>query len=657
MAKRRDLLTLAALALLVLVASGLRLYRLETLPAGLHHDEASNGMLALDILTGDYPVFFSAYTGKEAGYMYLIAPAIRLLGQTVLAIRLPAALAGVALVGVLFLVGQQMMGRAGGLLAAGVAAGAPWLLHINRIGFRASLLPLLLTLWVWFLLRAMAAREKPTWLDWMAAGGCLGAAAHTYTSSRIVPLLVVLYLGTLAFWHRPLLRHVWRGFLLMLGVALLVAAPLLLHYLHHPHDWGERLEQIGACGGDVSPSECVGRVARHTWATLLMVGVRGDPLGFFNLPGQPALPLFAGWLFYVGGLLALRRIREPTMALLLLWWGVMVVPGILSRDSPHFLRTIGAAPPTMLLWALPLASIIRRVGGRYSGKQGLRSDVVLRLAVPAFAVLLVLSLMFASSNDYFGRWAQRPDLYYEYMGYATDAAARATQVEAETALFISEQYYRHPTYLYLAPRTTAARWFDARYGLPLPPSGRSVYLISPATPVDRRIDAFLRGAMGKNILNQRGQYTATVLTLAERKSLALPTPARPFDVAIGGLQFEGATIGPTDGPTDQASEQATLPVTLFWRVHSPTRRDLRVFLHLVDGDGAMMAQHDVLGYPSREWRVDDAFVTFHTLPLPHTSLPVRSSLHLGLYDVKTGERMPCSEGKSNNNALIIPLRD
>jgi 4-amino-4-deoxy-L-arabinose transferase-like glycosyltransferase len=651
MAKRRDLLTLAALALLVLVASGVRLYRLGTLPAGLHHDEASNGMLALDILAGDYPVFFSAYTGKEAGYMYLVALAIRLLGQTVLAIRLPAALAGVALVGALFLVGRQMMGRAGGLLAAGVAAGAPWLLHINRIGFRASLLPLLLTLWVWLMLRAMAAREKPAWIEWVGAGGFLGAAAHTYTSSRIVPLLVVLYVGILALWHRPLLRRVWRGFLLMLVVALLVAAPLLLHYLHHPHDWGERLEQIGACGGEVSLPECAGLVARHTWATLLMVGVRGDPLGFFNLPGRPALPLFAGWLFYVGVLLALRRIREPTMALLLLWWGVLVVPGILSRDSPHFLRTIGAAPPTMLLWALPLASIIHRVGGRYSGNQGRRAGVVLRFAAPALAGLLLLSLIFASSNDYFDCWAQRPDLYYEYMGYATDAAARAAQVETETALFISEQYYRHPTYLYLAPRTADAHWFDARYGVPLPPPGRSVYLISPATPADQRIDAFLWGAAGENILNQRGQYTATVLTLAEGESLALPAPARPFDRAIGGLGFEGATVG----PVDQAKEQATLPVTLFWRVRSPTRHELRVFLHLVDGEGAMIAQHDVLGYPSREWRAGDAFITFHTIPLPHASLPVRSSLNLGLYNVETGERIRWCDGESDNDTLVIPL--
>jgi hypothetical protein len=100
-------------------------------------------------------------------------------------------------------------------------------------------------------------------------------------------------------------------------------------------------------------------------------------------------------------------------------------------------------------------------------------------------------------------------------------------------------------------------------------------------------------------------------------------------------------------------------VTLFWRVHSPTGRDLRVFLHLRDEAGHLVGQHDALGYPSREWRGGDRFVTLHTIPLPAPphSLDGPHHLALGLYDVATGERLPvlAGEGSGGGDVVVVPL--
>ncbi len=621
-----------ALLVLVALAAALRLYRLDTLPAGLHHDEASNGMLALRILAGEYPVFFSAYTGKEALYMYLVALAIAAFGQTVLAIRLPAALAGVALVPAIFLVGRRAMGERGALLAAGAAACAPWLLHIQRIGFRASLLPLLLTLWAWLLLRSLEGNRGR---DWVGAGLVLGLTAYTYTAARLVPLLVLAFVGYLALWQRPLLRRCWRGLVAMLLAAMLLAAPLVLHFLRTPADWGERLEQIGACSG-VSAGACVVLVAQHFGATLAMVGFVGDPIGFFNTPGAPALPVWVGWLFYPGVALALWRVRQPAMALLLLWWVVLVLPGVLSHDSPHFLRTVGAAPPTMLLWALPLTG----GGGKRDAGHTSRPALLLHGA----GVVLLLLMATLSTYDYFGQWAHRPERYYDYMGYATDAAQVAAAIPDTVDLYLSEEYYRHPTYRYLAPRTEQARWFDARYGVVLAQAGRhSVYLISPATPVDARAGPFLSAAAGENVVNAHGQYAYTRLDMPDGAT-AGPAPARPLQVAIGGAMCEGYTVG-------EVQADGSLPVALFWRVVAPTERELRVFLHLVDGAGRLVGQHDTIGYPSREWRAGDRFVSLHTIPMDGAALNRDNRLHMGLYDVVTGARLPAAGG----DVVVLPV--
>ena len=144
-----------ALAALTLLAVGLRLWQLDSAPAGLNVDEAAEGLMALEILRGARPVFFSSYTGQEAGYMYLVAAAIAALGQNALAVRLPAALAGVLLVPAVALLTRRAYGPWAALLAAGACCAAPWLQHMNRIGFRANLLPLALALWGWLVLRAL----------------------------------------------------------------------------------------------------------------------------------------------------------------------------------------------------------------------------------------------------------------------------------------------------------------------------------------------------------------------------------------------------------------------------------------------------------------------------------------------------------------------
>lgn len=267
--------------------------------------------------------------------------------------------------------------------------------------------------------------------------------------------------------------------------------------------------------------------------------------------------------------------------------------------------------------------------------------------LPLVGLVLIAIAGAGSIHDYFTVWANRPALYYEFMGYATEAARAIAASDGATAIvnqnqdiYISEEYYRHPTYLYLAPRSADARWFDARWGLPLPNADKqSLFIISPATPTDERVSPFVRGAVGENVLNAAGQYAYTLLRLdpaPEQAQSTMPTPAKEVIVALDSVDLTGLTLTPQDS--------GTLQVTLFWQVLQPEERELRVFLHLVDGSssqtGEMVAQHDVMSYPSREWRAGDRFITLHTLDMPAGEQNTRQLvLKMGMYDVVTGERL------------------
>ncbi|MCW5881325.1 MAG: hypothetical protein KIS91_10380, partial [Anaerolineae bacterium] len=86
--------TLLALAGIVLLGLGLRLFRLVEVPYGFHPDEGHNATDALAIIDGWRPAFLPRDNGREPLFSYLMAVTISLFGPTVWAARLVGALGG-----------------------------------------------------------------------------------------------------------------------------------------------------------------------------------------------------------------------------------------------------------------------------------------------------------------------------------------------------------------------------------------------------------------------------------------------------------------------------------------------------------------------------------------------------------------------------------
>src|SRR5438876_10820734 len=99
-----------ALTGVLLLALLLRVWRLDSVPPGPDSDEVAIGYNAYSILrTGrdeygaSWPVLFRSYGDyKRPLYIYATVPSVALLGLTPISIRLPAALAGTAAVGMTY---------------------------------------------------------------------------------------------------------------------------------------------------------------------------------------------------------------------------------------------------------------------------------------------------------------------------------------------------------------------------------------------------------------------------------------------------------------------------------------------------------------------------------------------------------------------------
>ncbi|MCA9976404.1 MAG: glycosyltransferase family 39 protein, partial [Anaerolineales bacterium] len=125
------------LLLILLIAAGLRLYGLNNLsPPGIEHDEVANWLIDRSILAGNHAIYFTRAYGHEAGFHYLQAGFVALLGDNVLALRLPAAFAGLLLVAVTYTLTRRLFGRQDGVIAAALLAVLFWPVFYSRLGLR-----------------------------------------------------------------------------------------------------------------------------------------------------------------------------------------------------------------------------------------------------------------------------------------------------------------------------------------------------------------------------------------------------------------------------------------------------------------------------------------------------------------------------------------
>ncbi|MBU6333499.1 MAG: hypothetical protein KGS47_03755 [Chloroflexi bacterium] len=380
----RDGAIVGALTLLALV---LRLLWLETLPVGLWRDEARHAMLALLIWTNPdvRPVYVVSGADLPALLFYLMAPVMGWLGPGVASARLVSAVCGALTVPALWWAARPLIGARGALLAAGIISAASWSLTMSRWAFPATLDQVLTLSAVGLAWRALApdagtARRFALLVPGAVAGA---AAVYAYHTGRMAPLVllvvVVLRLGAdRTAWRRALPALCAAGV-----AAVLVLTPLLQFLATNWDGYNRRVAMVAlleqASAERHAPLAMIlGNLVPH----LEMWHVAGDRNGRHHAPGAPLLDPVAGALFAVGiALLALRR--ERLSLLLGAWLVVGLLPGILSANAPHAMRSLGALAPAAIIAALALDRLAPRR----------------RLAVPLLAggalwsIVLVFALM------------------------------------------------------------------------------------------------------------------------------------------------------------------------------------------------------------------------------------------------------------------------
>jgi len=645
------------LAILVL-ASVLRLYALDRLPPGLYHDEAYNGLDALNVLQGQHPIFFEANNGREPLFIYLVALAVSFLGRSPLAIRAVAALLGILTVPATYWMVRELLGsqaRGEALLAALVTATTFWHLNLSRVGFRAVSLPLFTALWLGFLARGLHRKRHS---DWALAGIFLGLSFYTYLAARFAPLILLVLV---IYWLVRRQSVPWRGLLLLGLCACIVASPLLVYALRHLDTFLGRAGQVSIFNPDINGGNPVGTLLRHAVKTLGMFNWRGDFIPRHNLPYRPVFDVAMGAMFLLGLVIGLyRAARQQEYALLLISWAVMLLATVLAEGAPHFLRGVGVLPVLFVFPAMGCAAVWHAVSSRLSRW----------VAAVALIVLFSFSL-YTTVNDYFVRHVRSEATYYNFESGAVELAAEISSFlgtgwrpgtehdstpSLQRHLYLEERLWRDWVSLrYLVPETGGLTLLGSATSSPVsaeetrvvvwPYADHSNYLT--LLPRDRLISVW-EGPSERGDLEKEARLLC--LTYEARPAADVPSNVQEHfqqDIELVGYELRDDPHGST--------------VRLFWRAGTELDKDYSVFVHL-RRENQTVAQSDSYPaagyYPTHLWRPGDIVADEHLLTAAAT--PGEGySLAIGLYLLPTLERLQVldkeqGQPKADVVTIILP---
>ena len=399
------------------IACFFRLWELDSIPPGLYPDEAINGNQAI---TEFGKIFYPENNGREGLFINLIGLSFSIFGVSVLSFRLVPALIGTSTVLGLYLLTRELFSvyyndenrsRIIALFSSFFLAVSFWHINFSRIGFRAILVPFVLTFSFYFLFKSI--RTKKIW-NIVLAGIIFGLGFHTYIAFRVAVLLlgIIFIFWYLVYKKQNLQKRMLAFSSLFLIFCFLTALPIVLFFLQNPDDFMGRASNVSIF---TQPNK-ITALGESLVCHLVMFNFFGDYNWRHNISGFSVLFWPVGILFLIGLFISIKKcfvsLKNKNLPSAFNFWFlvsgffIMLLPGILSYEGiPHSLRCIGA---------IPFVFIFAGIGGEFLFRiikkiiENLKPTPHYKIII-FLLTLLMISFVSVQYSRYFFYWAKNPE--------------------------------------------------------------------------------------------------------------------------------------------------------------------------------------------------------------------------------------------------------
>lgn len=498
-------------SLVIFFAAFLYLWKLSAVPSSLYADETTVGYNAYSILkTGkdeygkSYPVFFrlfGAYTPSL--FVYLLVPFINFFGLNAFAIRVPSAIATIALILVLFYLAKKLnifRDKFTPVLVSLVFAVTPWVVFNARLGYEVTLGYVLFYIGVFFLWGGLFKNK-------LSLTGLLFLSVSTYTAHTeryLVPLFLLVFV--LIFRKNIFIKKNATQIASAIFVTLITQIPHFV-LLDSPAFWVK------------NTSFAASSVKAGIWDFIHQLIVYYSPQTYFGRSTAdinyqhfiPEISLFYSWQiipFFVGLFYLIKSARTSAGKLILLLLITSPIPGAMSGHFISIQRVLPVIVPIVLIIALGLEKLLIEIPKKY-----------ITLALSFFILLLSFSLILLW-RSYF---VLLPGLWPNWWNYGAREIADFVSKNSTSKIIIDnsrDQALYSPIIFYLqfSPENFQKQFSDVRDNYyNNPPFTSSVSFANASTRLinwetDPLIDTFIIGDSLAVSSDQADEHFLTFVT-------------------------------------------------------------------------------------------------------------------------------------------------
>lgn len=337
-----------------------RFYRLNEVLGEMFSDHAEKLLDVYDVLNGKFPVFFIRNTGREFFQFYWTAflAIVFNTGISFMSLKIGTALAGFLTLPYIYLLGKELRNKWVGILAFLFAGIAYWPNVISRVGLRFPFYPLFAASTLFYLIRGIRQKRRN---DFIYSGIALGLGLHGYSSTRFLPVVVVIavILFLIHKQSKGIRIQTVNAFIILVIASFIVFLPLFKYTMENPEAVSYRM-MTRLSSSERAITEPAGKIfLKNLWNAETMFFYSNGGTWVHSIPNRPALDMVSVGLYLLGSIIVLiqyLKYRNWEDIFLLLAVPLLMMPSILSlafpEENPSLNRTGGAIIPVFILVAI-----------------------------------------------------------------------------------------------------------------------------------------------------------------------------------------------------------------------------------------------------------------------------------------------------------------
>ncbi len=636
--------------ILILLAAGLRLWDITTLPAGFSADEITNIRITEAVRGGQIGVFYDlGDDGREGLYHISLAMITTVIGHGNLGYRLVSVGAGLISLALVYAVGLRLFGRLAALSAVALMSFGMYPVLLSRQITPAAFLPMLTGAVLLTLISALPAYRRrrvrgANTTIFAALGLFVGLGVYIHPAGLMVALgalVFVIYINrfstTVVSQRRT--RYIRFALLMM----LIIIVPYLTSSIRQTEING--LARL--FDGDAFTLRNIG----DSLAAVILIG---DAKPLNNLPQRPLIDPVSIALMLLAFGYSLRRWHRPRYMILPLMILTLLPVAIFSTPDADFGAYAALLPLLYLMAGFGISLVIYLLPQRI-------------MVVGVIALLGLVGVNFVwTASDIWVRWQESPEVQQAYhaelgqLAHFIDTNHDNSMVvcgwEPEQAPNSAELTDAQLIDLMLNRDARNVRFTACETGMVLTNGGDEELVILPDPMVIERAHPQIQRWL------ENGAYISGD-AIPDNRILSIDVMNELADQLGAFTVTTPVSYAPETGQTDEFGPPVTfggnvtfmgyasddegayapgsiLTLVTYWRVDGLVPRDLRLFTHvLADPGAAPVANTDTISTQARLLQNRDVIVQVTYVPLPDTIPPGEYRVSIGAYQDTSLQRL------------------